>query len=109
MKAWIDCRFIALTNKIWKISLFLKNLKRATIGYFKHYVLYDLLRKKEGGGGGWGGGGGFSISILLLNLNKERGGGGLLLQFLFISFIKECNGLYCEYLGICSKEVQRPH
>ena len=30
-----------------KNFLILKNLKRATIGYFKHYVLYDLLRKKR--------------------------------------------------------------
>ena len=88
-----------------KNFLILKNLKRATIGYFKHYVLNDFLRKKGGGGGG---GRGFSISILLLNLNKERGGGPTI-AITFISFIKECNGLYCEYLGICSKEVQRPH
>ena len=66
-----------------KNFLILKNLKRATIGYFKHYVLYDSLRKKGGGGGG-----GFSISIiiLLLNLNKEREGGGptIAIPFLFL-------------------------
>ena len=53
--------------------LITKNLKRATIGCFKHYVLYDSLRKKaeaeiEAG---------LSISIIisLLNLNKEERGG----------------------------------
>ena len=29
-----------------KNFLILKNLKRATIGYFKHYVLYDFFKEK---------------------------------------------------------------